>query len=156
VGAKTLVLFLRRIPDSTGPNGGGLSRQARVKNFDSVFGASDGMVITLGSAENGWIAHMHRGTRTASGGEKAQFPRRVTGVTESGQHLKKKRLCEPSLQGAADFPRHHSPAVQSELQVTMSAGRGRHTRNELRGYVVRVDTGAAKRAQRRLAVFFTD
>src|ERR1700676_338504 len=47
VGAKTLVLF-HHDPDSTDPMGDSILRQAR-EEFDSVFAASEGMVITLGA-----------------------------------------------------------------------------------------------------------
>src|SRR5882762_2832683 len=152
VGAKTLVLF-HNDPDSTDRMVDGLLRQAR-EEFDSVFAASEGMVITLGSAENRMEAHMP-GTRTALRRE-AQFRAKVSGVTESGQQFEEETIVRDlSLQGAL-ISLHHSPRLQSELQVTMEApGEDGTHAMKLRGYVVRVDTGAEK-GHCAVGVVFTD
>src|ERR1700723_201940 len=68
-GVKTLVLF-HHDPDSTDRIVDQLLRQAR-EEFDSVFAASEGMVITLGAADGTLEAHMPV-TRTALRRE-AQF-----------------------------------------------------------------------------------
>src|SRR5207245_610700 len=151
-GAKTLVLF-HYDPDSTDRMVDGLLRQAR-EEFDSVFAASEGMVITLGSAENRMEAHMP-GTRTALRRE-AQFRAKVSGVTESGQQFEEETMVRDlSLQGAL-ISLHHSPRLQSELQVTMEAPGEEGTQAmKLRGYVVRVDAGAEK-GHSAVGVVFTD
>lgn len=151
-GAKTLVLF-HHDPDSTDRMVDGLLRQAR-EEFDSVFAASEGMVITLGAAENRMEAHMP-GTRTALRRE-AQFRAKVSGVTESGQEFEEETIVRDlSLQGAL-ISLHHSPRLQSELQVTMETPgeEGTHAM-KLRGYVVRVDAGAEK-GHSAVGVVFTD
>jgi phosphoribosyl 1,2-cyclic phosphodiesterase len=152
VGAKTLVLF-HHDPDSTDRMVDGLLRQAR-EEFDSVFAASEGMVITLGSEENRMEAHMP-GTRTALRRE-AQFRAKVSGVTESGQQFEEETMVRDlSLQGAL-ISLHHSPRLQSELQVTMEApGEDGTHAMKLRGYVVRVDAGAEK-GHSAVGVVFTD
>jgi phosphoribosyl 1,2-cyclic phosphodiesterase len=151
-GAKTLVLF-HHDPDSTDRMIDNLLRQAR-EEFDSVFAASEGMVITLGSAENRMEAHMP-GTRTALRRE-AQFRARVSGVTESGQAFEEETVVRDlSLQGALISLRH-SPRLQSELQVTMEAPGEEGTQAmKLRGYVVRIDAGADK-GHSAVGVVFTD
>ena len=151
-GAKTLVLF-HHDPDSTDRMVDGLLRQAR-EEFDSVFAASEGMVITLGSTENRMEAHMP-GTRTALRRE-AQFRAKVSGVTDSGQEFEEETIVRDlSLQGAL-ISLHHSPRLQSELQVTMETpGEDGTHAMKLRGYVVRVDTGAEK-GHSAVGVVFTD
>src|ERR1700732_3086697 len=74
--AKTLVLF-HHDPDSTDRMVDTILRQAR-EEFDSVFAASEGMVITLGAPGGRVDAHMP-GTRTALRRE-AQFRARVCGL----------------------------------------------------------------------------
>ncbi len=152
VGAKTLVLF-HHDPDSTDRMVDGLLRQAR-EEFDSVFAASEGMVITLGATDGRMEAHMP-GTRTALRRE-AQFRAMVSGVTESGQEFEEETIVRDlSLQGAL-ISLHHTPRLQSELQVTMETPgeEGTHAM-KLRGYVVRVDTGAEK-GHSAVGVVFTD
>ena len=61
-GVKTLVLF-HHDPDSTDRMVDSILKQAR-EEFDSVFAASEGMVVTLGAPGEGVQAHMP-GTRTA-------------------------------------------------------------------------------------------
>src|SRR5246127_3559638 len=139
--AKTLVLF-HHDPDSTDRMVDGLLKQAR-EEFDSVFAASEGMVITLGSSDGRMEAHMP-GTRTALRRE-AQFRAIVSGVTESGQEFSEETVVRDlSLQGAL-ISLTHTPRLQSELQVTMEApGQEGTQAMRLRGYVVRVDTGAER------------
>ena len=69
-------------PDSTDRMVDSILRQAR-EEFDSVFAASEGMVITLGAPGESVEAHMP-GTRTALRRE-AQFRAKVCGVTEGGK-----------------------------------------------------------------------
>ena len=99
-------------------------------------------------------AHMP-GTRTALRRE-AQFRAKVSGVTESGQQFEEETIVRDlSLQGAL-ISLHHSPRLQSELQVTMEApGEDGTHAMKLRGYVVRVDTGAEK-GHSAVGVVFTD
>ena len=152
VAAKTLVLF-HHDPDSTDRMIDGLLKQAR-EEFDSVFAASEGMVITLGATDGRMEAHMP-GTRTALRRE-AQFRAKVSGVTENGQAFEEETVVRDlSLQGALISLRH-SPRLQSELQVTMETPgeEGTHAM-KLRGYVVRIDAGAEK-GHSAVGVVFTD
>ena len=151
-GAKTLVLF-HHDPDSTDRMVDSILRQAR-EEFDSVFAASEGMVITLGAPGDTVQAHMP-GTRTALRRE-AQFHAKVCGLTEGGKEFEEETVVRDlSLQGALISLRH-LPQLQSELQVTMDApGADGVQSMKLRGYVVRIDTGAEK-GRVAVGVVFTD
>ncbi|HEY2823119.1 MAG TPA: MBL fold metallo-hydrolase [Candidatus Acidoferrum sp.] len=152
-GAKTLVLF-HHDPDSTDRMVDSILRQGR-EEFDSVFAASEGMVITLGSADGRVDAHMP-GTRTALRRE-AQFRARVSGVTENGRAFDEETLVSDlSLQGAM-ISLKHSPRLQSELQVIMETPgpNGLQGAMRLRGYVVRIDEGREKGSSS-VGVVFTD
>jgi phosphoribosyl 1,2-cyclic phosphodiesterase len=151
-GAKTLVLF-HHDPDSTDRMVDSILRQAR-EEFDSVFAASEGMVITLGAPGDTVQAHMP-GTRTALRRE-AQFHAKVCGVTEGGKEFEEETIVRDlSLQGAL-ISLKHLPRLQSELQVTMDApGPDGVQTMKLRGYVVRIDTGAEK-GHSAVGVVFTD
>jgi phosphoribosyl 1,2-cyclic phosphodiesterase len=150
--AKTLVLF-HHDPDSTDRMVDTILRQAR-EEFDSVFAASEGMVITLGAPGGRVDAHMP-GTRTTLRRE-AQFRARVSGVTEGGHAFEEETVVRDlSLQGALISLRH-SPRLQSELQVTMETpGADGVQAMKLRGYVVRIDEGAEK-GHSAVGVVFTD
>ena len=150
---KTLVLF-HHDPDSTDRTVDDVLRQAR-EEFDSVFAASEGMVITLGAPGGRVDAHMP-GTRTALRRE-AQFRARVSGVTEGGHAFEEETLVRDlSLQGAS-ISLKHSPRLQSELQVTMQTpgAEGLQQAMQLRGYVVRVDAGEEK-GYTAVGLVFTD
>jgi phosphoribosyl 1,2-cyclic phosphodiesterase len=151
-GAKTLVLF-HHDPDSTDRMVDSILRQAR-EDFDSVFAASEGMVITLGGAGDHVQAHMP-GTRTALRRE-AQFRARVSGVTEGGKQFEEETIVRDlSLQGAL-ISLHHLPRLQSELQVTMETpGADGLQSMQLHGYVVRIDAGTEK-GHSAVGVVFTD
>jgi phosphoribosyl 1,2-cyclic phosphodiesterase len=150
--ATTLVLF-HHDPDSTDRMVDNVLRQAR-DEFDSVFSASEGMVITLGGAGDGVQAHMP-GTRTALRRE-AQFRARICGVTEGGKPFEEETMVRDlSLQGAL-ISLQHLPRLQSELQVTMETpGPDGLQTMRLRGYVVRVDA-ATEKGQSAVGVVFTD
>jgi phosphoribosyl 1,2-cyclic phosphodiesterase len=150
--AKTLVLF-HHDPDSTDRMVDSILRQAR-EEFDSVFAASEGMVVTLGAPGDRVQAHMP-GTRTTLRRE-AQFHAKVCGVTEGGKDFEEETMVRDiSLQGAL-ISLKHLPRLQSELQVTMEApgADGLQSMN-LRGYVVRIDAGAEK-GHVAVGVVFTD
>jgi phosphoribosyl 1,2-cyclic phosphodiesterase len=151
-GAKALVLF-HHDPDSTDRNVDSILRSAR-DEFDSVFAASEGMVITLGAPGGRVDAHMP-GTRTTLRRE-AQFRARVAGVTEGGHPFEEETVVrDVSLQGAL-ISLQHLPRLQSELQVTMEApGPDGLQAMKLRGYVVRIDE-APEKGQRAVGVVFTD
>jgi phosphoribosyl 1,2-cyclic phosphodiesterase len=152
ISAKTLVLF-HHDPDSTDRMVDTILRQAR-DEFDSVFAASEGMVITLGAPGGRVDAHMP-GTRTALRRE-VQFRARVSGVTEGGHAFEEETVVSDlSLQGAMISLRH-SPRLQSELQVAMEApGANGLQAMHLRGYVVRIDMGVEK-GHSAVGVVFTD
>ena len=149
---KTLVLF-HHDPDSTDRVVDQLLRQAR-EAFDSVFAASEGMVITLGAASEPVQAHMP-GSRTALRRE-AQFQASVTGVTPDGQKFEEETVVRDlSIQGALIFLKH-SPRMQSEVQVVMQApSPGGMQEMVLRGYVVRIEEGGEKGITA-VGVVFTD
>ncbi len=151
-GAKTLVLF-HHDPDSTDRMIDLILRQAR-EDFDSVFAASEGMVITLGAAGDRVQAHMP-GTRTALRRE-AQFRARVCGVTEGGRQFEEETIVRDlSLQGAL-VSLQHMPRMQSELQVTMETpGVDKSQTMRLHGYVVRIDADTEK-GHNAVGVVFTD
>jgi hypothetical protein len=152
VNATTLVLF-HHDPDSTDRMLDSILRQAR-DEFDSVFAASEGMVITLGAPGGRVDAHMP-GTRTALRRD-AQFRAKVSGVTEGGRAFEEETVVSDlSLQGAM-LALKHSPRLQSELQVTMQTpGVNGSQVMELHGYVVRIDMGSEK-GQHVVGVVFTD
>ncbi|MGB8325439.1 MAG: MBL fold metallo-hydrolase [Candidatus Acidiferrum sp.] len=152
VGAKTLVLF-HHDPDSTDRMVDELLREAR-EEFDSVFAASEGMVITLGAAGEPVQAHMP-GSRTTFRRE-AHFRANVTGLTAEGQKFEEDTVVRDlSLQGAL-ISLKHSPRIQSELQVTMETpGADGVQEMKLRGYVVRIEEGAEK-GTTAVGVVFTD
>ena len=151
-GAKTLVLF-HHDPDSTDRMVDSLLKQAR-EEFDSVFAASEGMVITLGAPGESVQAHMP-GTRTALRRE-AQFHAKVCGLTEGGKAFEEETMVRDlSLQGAL-ISLKHLPQLQSELQVTMDApGPNGVQSMKLRGYVVRIDASTEK-GHVAVGVVFTD
>ena len=151
-GAKTLVLF-HHDPDSTDRMVDAILRQAR-EEFDSVFAASEGMVVTLGAPGDRVQAHMP-GTRTALRRE-AQFHAKVCGVTEGGKDFEEETTVRDiSLQGAL-ISLKHLPRLQSELEVTMEApGADGVQTMKLRGYVVRIDAGVEK-GHSAVGVVFTD
>jgi phosphoribosyl 1,2-cyclic phosphodiesterase len=150
--AKTLVLF-HHDPDSTDRGVDAILRNAR-EQFDSVFAASEGMVITLGSTGDRVQAHMP-GTRTALRRE-AQFRATVSGITEGGKPFEEETMVRDlSLQGAL-ISLEHAPRLQSELQVTMEAPSSDGLQSmKLRGYVVRIDAGAEE-GMSAVGVVFTD
>jgi phosphoribosyl 1,2-cyclic phosphodiesterase len=151
-GAKTLVLF-HHDPDSTDRMVDGLLRQAR-EEFDSVFAASEGMVIKLGSSDGTLEAHMPV-TRTALRRE-AQFRANVSGITEGGHAFEEQTVVRDlALQGAL-ISMQHCPRLQSELQITMETpGVDGAKVMALRGYVVRIDTSEEK-GQNAVGVVFTE
>ncbi len=152
VNAKTLVLF-HHDPDSTDRVIDEILQQGR-EEFDSVFAASEGMVITLGAANEPVQAHMP-GSRTALRRE-AQFRASVCGVTAEGQKFEEQTLVRDlSLQGAL-ISLKHSPRMQSELQVTMETPTADGLQAmQLRGYVVRIEEGVEK-GTTAVGVVFTD
>ena len=151
-GAKTLVLF-HHDPDSTDRAVDTILRNAR-DQFDSVFAASEGMVITLGSPGDHVQAHLP-GTRTAMRRE-AQFHAMVTGVTDGGKPFEEETTVRDlALQGAL-ISLENAPRLQSELLVTMEApGSDGLQTMRLRGYVVRIDAGPEK-GRSAVGVVFTD
>jgi phosphoribosyl 1,2-cyclic phosphodiesterase len=155
VGAKTLVLF-HHDPDSTDRVVDSLLRHAR-DEFDSVFAASEGMVITLGApteSSERIEAHMP-GSRTALRRE-VQFRAQICGVTEGGHNFQEDTVVKDiSLQGALISLRH-VPRLQSELQVLIETpGINGMQKMQLRGYVVRVSPGSDK-SEIAVGVVFTD
>jgi phosphoribosyl 1,2-cyclic phosphodiesterase len=152
VNAKTVVLF-HHDPDSTDRMVDSELRNAR-EEFESVFAACEGMVITLGASGTNVEAHMP-GSRTTLRRD-TQFRARVSGSTADGAPFEEETLLRDlSLQGAL-ISLKHSPQLQSELQVTMEAPGVDGMQNmRLRGYVVRIEA-AAEPGQSAVGVVFTD
>jgi phosphoribosyl 1,2-cyclic phosphodiesterase len=151
-GAKTLVLF-HHDPDSTDRMVAGILRDAR-EEFDSVFAASEGMVITLGAPGQGVQTHFP-GSRTSLRRE-AQFRAVVTGVASDGRTFQEETTVRDlALQGALILLTH-SPRLQSELEVVMETPSSDGVKKmSLRGYVVRLETGVEK-GTTAVGVVFTD
>jgi hypothetical protein len=130
-----------------------LLRQAR-EEFDSVFAASEGMVIKLGSSDGTLEAHMPV-TRTALRRE-AQFRAKVSGITEGGHEFEEETVVRDlALQGAL-ISMAHCPRLQSELEITMETpGTAGPKTMKLRGYVVRIDASPEK-GHSAVGVVFTE
>jgi hypothetical protein len=152
VNAKTLVLF-HHDPDSTDRIVDGILRDAR-EEFDSVFAASEGMVITLGAAGEAVQAHMPHAR--ASMRREAQFRACVSGLTADGKEFREETtLRDVALQGAL-LSLKHVPRLQSELDVQIETPSPDGVqRMRLRGYVVRLESGAEK-GTTGVGVVFTD
>jgi len=131
----------------------GLLRQAR-DEFDSVFAASEGMVIKLGSTDGTLETHMPV-TRTALRRE-AQFRAKVSGFTEGGRAFEEETVVRDlALQGAL-ISMQHCPRLQSELQITMETpGVDGPKAMKMRGYVVRIETSEEK-GHSAVGVVFTE
>lgn len=152
VGAKTLVLF-HHDPDSTDRIVDGLLREAR-EEYDSVFAASEGMVITLGAVGEPVQAHMP-GSRNSLRKE-AQFRAKVCGLTPEGVAFEEATVVRDlSIQGAL-IPMRNCPRMQSEIQVTMETPGPEGMREmRLRGYVVRIEQDD-ENEQAAVGVVFTE
>ncbi len=152
VGAKTLVLF-HHDPDSTDRAVDSLLRDAR-EEFDSVFAASEGMVITLGAPGQPVQAHLP-GSRTALRRE-AHFRAVVTGLASDGRKFQEETTVRDlALQGAL-ISLIHNPQLQSELEVVMETpGPNGVQKMCLRGYVVRLEAGVEK-GTTSVGIVFTD
>jgi hypothetical protein len=140
-------------PDSSDRAVDHILRQSR-QEFDSVFSASEGMVITLGGVGDRVQAHLP-GTRTALRRE-AQFRAKICGVTEGGKPFEEETsVRDLSLQGAL-ISLKHLPRLQSELQVVMETPSPDGSQiMRLRGYVVRIDAGTDGEPSA-VGVVFTD
>ena len=152
VDAKTLVLF-HHDPDSSDRQLDEVLRQAR-EELDSVFAASEGMVITLGAPGQPVHAHLP-GSRTALRRE-ANFRACVSGQTNGGQRFTEETTVRDlALQGAL-ISLKHCPQLQSELEVVIdTVGVDGVKAMRLRGYVVRIEDGAEK-GTTAVGVVFTD
>jgi phosphoribosyl 1,2-cyclic phosphodiesterase len=150
--AKTLVLF-HHDPDSTDHMVDGLLRQAR-DEFDSVFAASEGMVIKLGTADGALQAHVPV-ARTALRRE-TRFRAKVSGITEGGHTFEEQIVVRDlALQGAL-LSMRHCPRLQSELQIAMETpGVDGPKVMHLRGHVVRIDPSTEKGSSA-VGVVFTE
>jgi len=152
VGVGNLVLF-HHDPDSNDKIVDGILRDAR-QEFESVWAASEGMVMTLGEERVEVIMLAARGGLR----QEAHFRARVSGYTEEGRAFQEEAVIRDlTLQGALIYL-NHSPRLQSELQVTMEApGDETHGNSHmrLRGYVVRLEPGPEK-DQTAVGIVFTD
>ena len=140
-GAKHLVLF-HHDPDSSDKVVDETLRKAR-DNFESVYAALEGMVMTLGEER---VEVILPGARTTTR-RKAHFRARVAGFNEEGQAFQEDTVIgDLSLQSALIYLKH-TPRLQSEVTVVMeptgNEGHGEAAMN-LRGYVVRIEPGPEK------------
>jgi phosphoribosyl 1,2-cyclic phosphodiesterase len=140
-GAKHLVLF-HHDPDSSDKVVDETLRKAR-DNFESVYAALEGMVMTLGEER---VEVILPGARTTMR-RKAHFRARVAGFNEDGKAFQEDTVIgDLSLQSALIYLKH-TPRLQSEVTVVMeptgNEGHGEAAMN-LRGYVVRVEPGPEK------------
>lgn len=151
-GAKTLVLF-HYDPDSTDRMIDSILRDAR-EEFDSVFAASEGMVITLGAPGQSVQTHLP-GSRSALRRE-AQFRAIVTGLGSDGRLFQEETTVRDlALQGAL-VSLKNTPRLQSEVEVVMETpGPDGVKKMSLRGYVVRLEPGIEK-GTTAVGVVFTD
>ena len=151
VGAKTLVLF-HHDPDSTDRMVDSILRQAR-EEFDSVFAASEGMVITLGARATPCRRTCRGRARLAA---RAQFRasyrsdrrrKRVSGRDGGAGYF---------FARGADFAAEHAAAAIGIASDDGDARRGWFAVvDEIEGYVVRIDAGEEK-GQSAVGVVFTD
>jgi phosphoribosyl 1,2-cyclic phosphodiesterase len=149
---KTLVLF-HHDPDSTDRIVDHLLGKARAE-FDSVYAASEGMVITLGAASEPVQAHLSSSRNQLR--RDAQFRACVTGVTSEGQKFEEETLVRDLSIQEAVIALKHSPRMQSEVQVLLHAPAAEGPREILlHGYVVRIEEGAEK-GTTAVGVVFTD
>ncbi len=152
VNAKTLVLF-HHDPDSTDRVVDGILREAR-EDFDSVFAASEGMVITLGTADQPVQAHIP-GSRVSIRRE-AQFHASVSGLASDGRRFEEETTVRDLALHGALISLKHSPRLQSELEVVIETpGMNGAQKMRLRGYVVRLEAGA-ENGTTAVGVVFTD
>ena len=140
-GVKNLVLF-HHDPDSTDKIVDATLREAR-GNFENVWAAAEGMVMTLGQENlDVVIPSAREGLR-----RDANFRALVTGLTDSGHAFEEETvISDLTLHGALIYL-GHSPKLQSELQVQLeNPGIGGSTNSplRLRGYVVRIEPDAEK------------
>jgi phosphoribosyl 1,2-cyclic phosphodiesterase len=150
--ARNLVLF-HHDPDSSDRDVDALLRHAR-QHFDNVWGAAEGMSMTLGHA--GMAVHI---PTTGSGQRRdGNLRAHVTGFTSEGRAFEEETVIRDlTLQGAMLYL-SHSPRLQSELQVEMGDP-GKETPAEhllrLRGYVVKLEPGP-QTDQTAVGVVFTE
>ncbi|HEX9222260.1 MAG TPA: MBL fold metallo-hydrolase, partial [Candidatus Acidoferrales bacterium] len=112
-GAKHLVLF-HHDPDSSDKVVDETLRKAR-DNFESVYAALEGMVMTLGEER---VEVILPGARTTTR-RKAHFRARVAGFNEEGQAFQEDTVIgDLSLQSALIYLKH-TPRLQSEVTVVM-------------------------------------
>lgn len=141
-GARNLVLF-HHDPDSTDKMVDSLLYEAR-QRFPQVWGASEGMVMTLGNN------HVEVAIREARAGErrKMYFPAVVTGHDENGHTFEEHTAVrELSLHGAYIYL-EHTPRLQSEIKLVLDGPTEEtHPKGKisLRGLVVRREMSTKKK-----------
>lgn len=136
--ARNLVLF-HHDPDSSDRDVDALLRQAR-QHFDNVWGAAEGMAMSLGADQMA----VHLPTTRSGQRREGNLRARVTGYTTEGRAFEEETVIRDlTLQGAMLYL-SHSPRLQSELQVEMGDP-GKESPAEhplrLRGYVVKLEPG---------------
>ena len=152
VGVRNLVLF-HHDPDSSDRAVDEILREARGQ-FENVWAATEGMVLTLGERKFGVvIPAVREGLR-----REASFRAHVTGFTGDGLAFEENTVIRNlSLHGAMIYL-DHSPKLQSELHVTIDSTAGPGQGNvpmRLRAYVVRIEPGPEK-DQTAVGIVFTE
>lgn len=152
VGVRNLVLF-HHDPDSSDRAVDAILHEARGQ-FESVWAATEGMVLTLGEQKFGVvIPTVREGLR-----REASFRARVTGFTGDGLAFEEQTIIRNlSLHGAMIYL-DHSPKLQSELHVMIESATEPGKENvpmRLRAYVVRIEPGPEK-DQAAVGIVFTE
>ena len=152
VGVRNLVLF-HHDPDSSDRAVDAILREARGQ-FESVWAATEGMVLTLGEQKFGVaIPTVREGLR-----REASFRARITGFTEDGLAFEEQTVIRNlSLHGAMIYL-DHNPKLQSELHVMIESSLEPGKENvpmRLRAYVVRIEPGPEK-DQAAVGIVFTE
>jgi len=150
--ARNLVLF-HHDPDSSDRDVDALLRQAR-QHFDNVWGAAEGMAMSLGHDQMAVHIPTSGSTQRRDGNLRAH----VSGFTSEGRAFAEETVIRDlTLQGAMLYL-NHSPRLQSELQVEMGdPGKEAPTEHplRLRGYVVKLEPGP-QTDQTAVGVVFTE
>jgi phosphoribosyl 1,2-cyclic phosphodiesterase len=139
-GARNLVLF-HHDPESSDKMIDGILREAR-QHFPSVWGAAEGMVMTLGKEQVDVLMPAARSGQRPGTHLRAH----IYGYTEEGRAFEEEtQLRDLSLHGALVYL-EHAPRLQSELHVVMDAPGGGNGDDSMRfsGYVVRLEPGPEK------------
>ena len=134
-GVRQLILF-HHDPDSSDKAVDEILRQAQ-GDCEHVCAAAEGMVVAVEPAR----VSVRMPTSREIARTCTHLPVRVAGCTQDGKSFEEEAVVRDlGIQGAF-IQLHHTPKLQSTLQVTLSGlnGANGHQQVVLRGYVVRVE-----------------